>query len=73
MPAEHRRQCRTTSRSTSEPEPLRFISFTLPELLRLTPQDFDELDALDHDPAAHRTWWRVRRWGWAMQDQEAKR
>ncbi len=59
-------------RTTGEREPLRFVSFSLPELLRLRRQDFDELDALAGDEERERTWWRVRRWGWAVQDQEAR-
>lgn len=71
-----RTRCKSTGRCCREPierEPLRFISFTLPELLRLTPQDFDELDELAGDPERQRTWWRVRRWGWAQQDREAQK
>jgi hypothetical protein len=67
------RRCRTTSLPTSRPTGRRFFTIGLDELLRLDPADLDELDKLDGDPSAYRTWWRVRRWGWAVQDQEAGR
>ena len=64
--------CRTTRccRVEAQVEYAPFISFTLPELLELTDQDLDELDAIAGDEDRVRTWWRARRWGWAMQDQE---
>ena len=68
-------RCRAAGRcrlTTPQPEPARFVSFSLPELIRLEPQDFDELDELAGDEEGQRTWWRLRRWGWAMQDQEVR-
>lgn len=73
MRACQQRRCRSTARccsTTPQREPARFVSFTLPELLRLTDQDHDELDALAGDEDHMRVWWRVRRWGWAVQDRK---
>lgn len=57
-----RKHCRTTSR----PEKIEpFISFTLPELMALTPVDFDELDDLQGEPEGTRLWWQLRRALWA--------
>ena len=62
-----RKRCRTTSRTSPQPEPLRFISYTLPELLALTEIDHDELDALDDEPQGMRVWWALRRLEWVEQ------
>lgn len=53
-----------------EPGSVAFVACSLPELLRLTPADFDELDEIAGDPEDERAWWQRRRQKWNLDDQE---
>lgn len=64
--AGQRRRCRPTSRTTGK----RFVSFSLVELLRLTPQDFDELDGFAGKPEGEAVWWELRRAQWIEEGAE---
>ncbi len=58
-------------RTTGNPEKVEpFISFSLAELLRLTPEDLNQLDDLEGHSDGLRTWWALRRLQWAEEEAE---
>jgi hypothetical protein len=46
-----------------------FDTFTLDELMRLTADDLDQIDALEDEEEGSRLWWFLTRQIWAEQDQ----
>jgi hypothetical protein len=45
-----------------------FYTFTGEELMRLTADDLDQLDALEGEEEGSALWWHIKRQEWAEQD-----
>jgi hypothetical protein len=45
-----------------------FDTFTLEELMRLTGDELDQLDALEDEEEGSRLWWHIMRQQWADED-----
>jgi hypothetical protein len=48
-----------------------FDTFTLAELMRLTGDELDQIDALEDEDEGSRLWWHIKRQEWADEEDGA--